>query len=444
MERKILIGTILIILGLGGIFGSVLMFNDTSKEFMTTSFDIPLGVVPPEIPVSWFLGFCSIIFFVVGIIYLIRGKLSTGKIIAVILLILVVSGGAIFWEFLTALDAINHYWAQNQEILSDKYCDTDDDCACGINKTTRSCFYGNKDYVDTMQQCPDFCTGIGGNFEIKCINKECKQVSTIQDETADWNNYSDPKSVFTFKYPTDWEIKTDYQYRSASCQINPDCEGVHYIFLNKISDSRPSNLGKIEKFGIGINMPQCAGVKMDDLPGNNWICVFDENSETLDIYEKIKNSFQLIEDVTANWKTYRNEEYGFEVRYPPDFKGSPGIGSFLKSNFALVNTGKLPQGTSLTEFIKEFNKYLGLPHGFIMGDMIIDNVAPITVSGREAVQIEAFFSSSDRNGIETFISNGSDIFYIQTYDFTDINMTVLSPEVKQVHNQILSTFRFLK
>jgi len=207
MERKILIGIILIILGIGGIFGSVLMFNDTSKEFVTTSFDIPLGVVPPEIPVSWFLGFCSIIFFVVGIIYLIRGKLSTGKIIAVILLILVVSGGAIFWEFLTALDAINHYWAQNQEILSDKYCDTDDDCACGINKTTRSCFYGNKDYVDTMQQCLDFCTGIGGNFEIKCVNKECKQVSTIQDETADWKTYRNEEYGFEVKYPEDLVVE---------------------------------------------------------------------------------------------------------------------------------------------------------------------------------------------------------------------------------------------
>lgn len=57
-------------------------------------------------------------------------------------------------------------------------CEQDEDCACGVSIGTNECFYGNKDYVDTSQQCPDFCTGIVGNLEIKCINKECTQVST--------------------------------------------------------------------------------------------------------------------------------------------------------------------------------------------------------------------------------------------------------------------------
>lgn len=139
--------------------------------------------------------------------------------------------------------------------------------------------------------------------EIKC---QADLLST--NETADWKIYSDPKTVFSFKYPTDWEIKTDYQYKSASCQYNPSCEGVHYIFLNKISDSRPANLSEIEKFGIGINMPQCTGVRWSDLPGNNWICVFDENPETLDIYEQIKNSFQLIEEIKTGKVEINYEE----------------------------------------------------------------------------------------------------------------------------------------
>jgi len=29
---------------------------------------------------------------------------------------------------------------------------------------------------------------------------------------------------------------------------------------------------------------------------------------------------EKVEDETANWKTYRNEKYGFEVRYPPDWE----------------------------------------------------------------------------------------------------------------------------
>ncbi len=56
-------------------------------------------------------------------------------------------------------------------------CVQDDDCACGRNIKTGKCFYGNKDFVDTKQQCPDFCNGIAGNLEIKCVSNKCNQVS---------------------------------------------------------------------------------------------------------------------------------------------------------------------------------------------------------------------------------------------------------------------------
>lgn len=57
-----------------------------------------------------------------------------------------------------------------------KYCMSDSDCACGVYVGTKECFYGNKYYVDTNKQCPDFCSGIGGNLAIRCVNNECKQV----------------------------------------------------------------------------------------------------------------------------------------------------------------------------------------------------------------------------------------------------------------------------
>ena len=56
-------------------------------------------------------------------------------------------------------------------------CSSDSDCVCGVNIKTRSCFLGNKKYIDTTKQCPDFCGGIAGNLITKCINNLCKQVS---------------------------------------------------------------------------------------------------------------------------------------------------------------------------------------------------------------------------------------------------------------------------
>lgn len=60
---------------------------------------------------------------------------------------------------------------------SESYCRTDFDCACGVKKGTKDCFYGNRYYVDQFAQCPDFCSGIGGNLTIQCIENECQQVS---------------------------------------------------------------------------------------------------------------------------------------------------------------------------------------------------------------------------------------------------------------------------
>ncbi|MEM5881792.1 MAG: hypothetical protein QXR71_04410 [Candidatus Aenigmatarchaeota archaeon] len=56
------------------------------------------------------------------------------------------------------------------------YCQTDEDCACGVDKETGKCAVGNKRYIDTSIQCPDFCTGIAGNLRIKCVNNVCMAV----------------------------------------------------------------------------------------------------------------------------------------------------------------------------------------------------------------------------------------------------------------------------
>lgn len=57
-----------------------------------------------------------------------------------------------------------------------KFCQSDSDCVCGVDKETGLCDFGNREFIDPSKQCPDFCTGIHGRFRIKCINSQCREV----------------------------------------------------------------------------------------------------------------------------------------------------------------------------------------------------------------------------------------------------------------------------
>jgi len=73
----------------------------------------------------------------------------------------------------------------NLPVKNEKSCNSVDDCACGVYVTTSDCFFGNKAFVNTEKQCPDFCTGIAGNLELRCVNNECKQVNTYDEKYCD-------------------------------------------------------------------------------------------------------------------------------------------------------------------------------------------------------------------------------------------------------------------
>lgn len=65
------------------------------------------------------------------------------------------------------------------------FCNVDADCMCGgIDKNTNDCFIGNKLYasrfVDMSRSCPDFCTGIAGHLETRCVNQVCATVPREQ------------------------------------------------------------------------------------------------------------------------------------------------------------------------------------------------------------------------------------------------------------------------
>lgn len=57
--------------------------------------------------------------------------------------------------------------------ISKMFCQTEADCVCGVDKKTGKCAFGNKQFIDSSKQCPDFCGGIYGKFRIRCVSNVC-------------------------------------------------------------------------------------------------------------------------------------------------------------------------------------------------------------------------------------------------------------------------------
>lgn len=54
-------------------------------------------------------------------------------------------------------------------------CSHDEDCVCGIDRSTGACAVGPAERVDTGRTCPDFCGGIGGQLHMVCDRGRCAQ-----------------------------------------------------------------------------------------------------------------------------------------------------------------------------------------------------------------------------------------------------------------------------
>lgn len=103
-------------------------------------------------------------------------------ILALIIILIIAVAAAYFLSRQNSLQNIDEkYRYQNDtQTKNEKYCASDRDCACGVHIRTGECFYGNRNFVDTSRQCPDFCNGIAANLAIRCVDNKCVQVNIRQ------------------------------------------------------------------------------------------------------------------------------------------------------------------------------------------------------------------------------------------------------------------------
>ena len=181
---------------------------------------------------------------------------------------------------------------------------------------------------------------IGGLFWLQNKKKTQKQVANQPvletsvtkpaapvDETANWQTYKNEKYSFEFKYPQNW--------KTLERPFNPtsDLLAAVYATNNKMLDladidepNREAGRGEIiysveikqhgntENYQLGTHyLKVFSNDKLDiffiDDSRNSRKAEFDQIQSTLKFNE-------ILADETANWQTYKNEKYGFELKYP--------------------------------------------------------------------------------------------------------------------------------
>lgn len=151
-----------------------------------------------------------------------------------------------------------------------------------------------------------------------------------------------------------------------------------------------------------------------------------------------------INDETTNWQTYRNEEYGFEMKYPLSWQVKQIDSDFKFSNKDKVYNIEMSSVIPITISVKD-NSYNDSIDKYLVNDQIkkILKDETVLIGGKKAYIIQGITPPVCHDFRVIFASDkvfniSSNACIIKAVNQDDFN------EIDEIFNQILFTFKFIK
>ena len=316
------------------------------------------------------------------------------------------------------------------------------------------------------------------------------QLSPTPNPTSNWKIYRNENWGFELRYPPNWTY-SESSWDGGENETSVDYDGIHLSPPSSTRGITQINVYKVKNNGLNIkdyfnkNDYSCCGpdaeptylgdeimasekVIVDGIEGRkalkvpedipieevtaNWV-VLEKDGEIflisnykdvkeldLDIekvFDQILSTFKFLPDI-SNWKTYKNEDYGFEFKYPREIleicntHSSDEIVSFYES---FLNCNLKPDSQSILEM------YVYNPKSFIIETIELGkplSVKKVQVSGYE-FSVNEYTPSYKKDNEKVIIAKTK----ISEETFLELNFTVGQILNEHTIDQILSTFEFL-
>jgi len=197
----------------------------------------------------------------------------------------------------------------------------------------------------------------GGSFRgVDLLDKILATIRFTELDPSNWKTYQSEEFGFEFKYPLQGKVEETKMLSTSHIRLYLGISHTNSgnLFLVERNDKQMS----LEEFILDpykncipeyelpcLPIPQLEDFRIGNISGltDQYHYFFEKDDKTDLVYIfsgtvtqpvgiKVLSTFKFIEPIdTSDWQTYRNEEFGFEMKYPENWKLLEDSGHILES-----------------------------------------------------------------------------------------------------------------